>query len=70
LTGGWVDFRAGLDAMEKINMLSCLELNLGRPAHSSSPYRMNYPDSTSMYIRRFEVVWPDFKEVVEEIIVS
>jgi hypothetical protein len=65
-----MDSRAGLDALEKIKTLHFLELNLGRPAHSPSPYRLNYPHSTSMYIRRFEVVLLDFKEVVEEIILS
>jgi hypothetical protein len=65
-----VDSRAGLDGAEKIKILRCLELNLCRPARSPSPYRLNYPDSTSMYMRRFEVVWPDFKEVVEDIILS
>jgi hypothetical protein len=33
---GWVDTRAGLDAVGKRNILYCLESNSGRPAHGLS----------------------------------
>jgi hypothetical protein len=44
--GGWVDPKAGLDAVEKIK-LTCpwRESNLGRPVRSPSLYRLSYPGS-------------------------
>jgi hypothetical protein len=46
--GGWVEPRAGLEYLEKRKFLTLpgLELrSLGRPAHSQSLYRLQYPGS-------------------------
>jgi hypothetical protein len=46
--GGWVDTRAGLDDLEKINFLILPGLDLrplSRAARSQSKYRLHYPVS-------------------------
>jgi hypothetical protein len=39
--GGWVGPRAGLDAVEKREILHCRESYLGRRARNQSLYRLN-----------------------------
>jgi hypothetical protein len=49
--GGWVDPRAGLDDVEKINFLTLagLELRpLSHPTRSQSLYRLRYPGSSNI----------------------
>jgi hypothetical protein len=46
--GGWVDLRAGLDAVKR-NILPCREQNPGRAVRSTPLYRLNNPDSCSLY---------------------
>jgi hypothetical protein len=43
--GGWVDYKASLDAMEKRKSYPCRESKAGRPAHTPSLYRLRYSDS-------------------------
>jgi hypothetical protein len=40
--GGWVDPRAGMDAVEKRKILQCRAWNPGRPARSPSLYWLNH----------------------------
>jgi hypothetical protein len=47
--GGSVGPRISLDAVEKRQILHFRESNPGRPARSTSLYRLSYPDS-SIYI--------------------
>jgi hypothetical protein len=53
--GGWVDPRAGLDAVERRKILNLRELELrplGRPAGSQSLYRLRYPGSINKYVNK------------------
>jgi hypothetical protein len=45
LTGGWVDLRAGLDAMEKRKPWTCRESNRGRPARRYTYWAIPAPNT-------------------------
>jgi hypothetical protein len=45
---GWVGPRAGLDAVDKIRISTCLESNPGRPTHSPSLYKLSYSNGKNM----------------------
>jgi hypothetical protein len=59
--GDWAGPRTGLDVVEKRKILSCLELNQGRPARSLSLYR---PSRWCLLNLFFFLVAPTFESLL------